>query len=115
MQTARRLDEVGQGMLLLDSQRFKFEDAKTHLIALAPLQHTLDTDLVAAKVAELNAICAEVSSELDQLEAGLRMRYLALGPMWGFALLFSVVLYVKYKQLRKQHVTPVPRDASIDG
>lgn len=115
VQTARRLEDVGHGMLLVDKQRFKFEDAKTHLIALAPLQHTLDTDLVAAKVTELNAVCEEVSSELDELEAGLRMRYIALGPMWGFALLFSVVLYIKYKQLRKQHVTPVPRDASIDG
>ncbi len=115
VQTARRLDEVGQGVLLVENQRFRFEDAKTHLIALAPLQHTLDNDLVAAKVAELNAVCDEVSAELDELEAGLRMRYLALVPMWGFALVFSAVLYVKYKQLRKQYVTPVPRDRSSEG
>ena len=35
VKTAKRLDEVGRGVLLVDNVRFKFGDAKTHLIALA--------------------------------------------------------------------------------
>jgi len=106
--TASYLDKVGQGVLLVDNQRFKFEDAKTHLIALAPLQHTLDNDKVEAKVEELNKVCDEVTTELKDLEKDLGYRYSALGPMWGFCIVFSIALYVKFKRLKKQYVKPLP-------
>ncbi len=109
-QTADRLEKVGQGVLLVENQRFLFDDAKTQLIGLAPLQHTLNNDKVKAKVAELNAVCDQVNAELDTLEDGLRLRYVALIPIWAFAVLFSVILYVKYKQLKRQYVTPLPSE-----
>ncbi|HUU85529.1 MAG TPA: hypothetical protein VM243_18675 [Phycisphaerae bacterium] len=107
VQTAARLDEVGQGVLLVENQRFKFEDAKTHLIELSPVQHSLDNDLVAEKVAALNQVCEEVNAELDELQAGLRLRNLALIPIWAFAVVFSVLLYVKYKMLKRAYVKPL--------
>ena len=110
VQTGNRLDRVGQGVLLVDNQRFKFEDAKTHLIELAPLQHALDNTLVREKVAELNTICEEVNAELDTLVEGLRWRYRALGPIWVFALFFGSVLYAKYKLLKRAYVKPLPRN-----
>jgi hypothetical protein len=110
VQTGNTLDRVGQGVLLVDNQRFKFEDAKTHLIELAPLQHALDNTLVGEKVAELNTICEEVNAELDTLVEGLRWRYLALGPIWVFALFFGSVLYAKYKLLKRAYVKPLPRN-----
>lgn len=110
VETANRLDEVGAGVLLVENQRFKFEDAKTHLIELAPLQHTLNNDLVAAKVDELKTACDTVNGELDELVNGLRWRHRALGPIWVFAVLFAVALYAKYRQLRRAWVKPLPRD-----
>jgi hypothetical protein len=110
VQTAGQLDRVGRGVLLVEQQRFKFETATTHLIALAPLQHALNNDLVAGKVAELNTVCDEVRSDLTQLENGLRLRYQALTPIWIFALGFAAVLYAKYKALRAKYVTPLPGD-----
>ena len=107
-QTAGQLDQVGRGVLLVDQQRFKFETATTHLIALAPLQHALNNDLVAEKVAELNAVCDGVHTDLTQLENGLRLRYQAIIPIWIFSLGFAVVLYAKYKALRAKYVTPLP-------
>ena len=62
------------GVLLVDNQRFKFDDAKTHLIALAPLQHTLNNKLIEEKVKELNVVCDQVQGELASLEQGLRWR-----------------------------------------
>ncbi len=109
--TGNRLNRVGRGVLLVDSQLFKFEDAKTHLIELAALQHTLNNSQVDEKVAQLNAICAEVNSELDALEEGLRWRYSALIPIWAFALFFGSVLYIKYKLLKRAYVKPLPRGA----
>jgi hypothetical protein len=101
---------MGQGVLLVDNQRFKFEDAKTHLIELAPLQHTLDNSLVEEKVAELNTICDEVNRELDDLEEGLRLRHKLLLPIWAFAIFFGSVLYIKYKRLKRAWVKPLPRN-----
>jgi len=109
VETANRLDEVGQGVLLVDKQRFQFEDAKTHLIALAPLQHTLDNDRVAKKVEELNAVCDQVNGELDGLEAGLNRRYVALVPIWIFCVVLAAAFYAKYKQLKAIFVKPMPK------
>ncbi len=97
---------------MVDAQRFRFEDAKTHLIELAPLQHTLDNSVVGEHVEELNAVCAQVNAELDGLEAGLRRRHLALIPIWLFALLFAGACYAKYKQLKALHVGLIPRETN---
>lgn len=111
VETGHRLDQVSRGVLLVDNQKFKFEDAKTHLIALAPLQHTLDNAKVAEKVKELETVCAQVNKELDGLETGLAWRYKALMPIWAFAVVFAAALYVKYKALRAEFVRPLPRDS----
>ena len=37
VESANYLERVARGILLVDAQRFKFEEATTHLIALAPL------------------------------------------------------------------------------
>lgn len=107
VKTAVRLDQVGRGVLLVENQRFKFEDAKTHLIELSPVQHTLDQELVARKAAELSQVCDEVDAELDDLEAGLRFRNLMLIPVWGFAAFFSTLLYIKYRRLKRAYVKPL--------
>lgn len=107
--TANYLESLARGVVLVDNQRFKFEEATTHLIALAPLQHTLDNLVVADKVAELNKVADEVQADLVGLEKGLVMREQALLPIWGFAIVFSVLLYVKYKSLRARYVAPLPK------
>ncbi len=107
VQTAHHLDQVGHGVLLVDNQQFEFEEAKTHLIALAPLQHTLNNAKVEAKVTELKKVCDRVNAELTDLEVGLHWRYRALVPIWGFAILFAVALYMKYKALHAVFVKPL--------
>ncbi|MCO6435936.1 MAG: hypothetical protein J5J06_02485 [Phycisphaerae bacterium] len=106
VRTGYRLDEVERGVLLVDRQRFLFSDAKTQLIELAPTQHTLDSKLVTDKVAELNETCNQVEADLDKLERDLRLRHLALIPIWIFALGFAGLLYAKYKRLRTAYVKP---------
>ena len=113
VQTAGRLDEVGRGVLLVENARFRFGDAKTQLIALAPLQHTLDLSLVVEKVGEINDVCDEVNQGLDELEAGLRMRYRLLIPIWGFALFFAGLLYLKLRALKAVWVKPVDAATSV--
>ncbi len=108
VRTGLRLDQVGQGVLLVDRQRFLFQDAKTHLIGLSPVQHALDHDKVSAKVAELDTVCAQVDDELGESERGLHLRHAALIPIWAFAAVFAITLYAKYKYLKRVHVEPLP-------
>lgn len=110
--TAHRLEEVSRGVLLVEDQQFKFENAKTHLIELASLQHRLDPKAVEEEAAKLATVCREVNTALDELESGLHRRYLALFPIWAFALVFSVVLYAKYRSLKAQYVEPDAAGAS---
>ena len=51
--------------------------------------------------------------ELDGLENGLRLRYQALIPIWGFSIFFSVLLYMKYKQLKVSYVKPLPKESNL--
>lgn len=102
--TAHRLDEISRGVLLVEDQQFKLEEAKTNLIELASLQHRLDPKAVQEEAAKLDKICSEVNIALDKLERGLHWRYKALFPIWAFALLFSAVLYAKYRSLKAQYV-----------
>ena len=104
VKTAARLDEIGRGVLLVDNQRFKFEDARTHLIALAPMQHALDLPMIREKVAELAAECSAVNVELDDLEGGLRLRRGLLVVIWLVAVAFAVLCYAQYKKLRARLV-----------
>lgn len=110
VRTANRLDALSEGTLFVETQQFKFQDAKTHLIEIAPLVHTLNNTLVGDKVKELNGVCDEVNADLDELETGLALRYKALVPIWLFSLVFSALLYVKYKRLKAQYVKPMPSD-----
>ena len=102
--TAARIEKASRGVLIVDRQRFVFEDAKTHLIHVASIQHTLDAQKVGEKVAELDAVCERIETELDELEAGLRWRRILLVPIWLFAGCFAIALYVKYKQLKRTYV-----------
>lgn len=108
VRTALRLEEMGHGVLLVDKQRYEFEDAKTHLIALGALQHTLDEERVAEEISQLTEVCDRIDGELDGLESGLKWRHQALIPIWIFAVLFSIALYANYRRLKAAFVKPLP-------
>ncbi|MFQ5463256.1 MAG: hypothetical protein ACE5E5_11600 [Phycisphaerae bacterium] len=110
VRTASRLAKMRHGVLLTDAQEFTFQDARTYLVGLAPLQHTLDVDQVVAKAKEVHAVCDQVEAELDTLDAGLQWRHKLLIPIWVFAGLFAAALYAKFKQLKAIYVVPMPKN-----
>ncbi len=67
---------------------------------------------MSAKVTELNAVCDRVNAELNELEHGLRLRHMALVPIWVFALVFAALLYAEYKRLKAVHVKPLSEAAA---
>ncbi len=104
--TSWRVDRVARGVLLVEQEAFSLEQARTHLISLAAVQHTLDPNRVGQTAGALFDVCQEIDTSLDAKEAGLRWRYRALGPLWGFLAVFILALWIKYKRLRHVHVAP---------
>lgn len=107
LQTGARVDRVGRGVLLVQEEAFALEQARTDLIALAAIQHTLDEKRVTEALRKVLDVCRQINTSLDEKEARLRWRYWALLPMWAFLLLFICALWVKYKRLRKAYVVPI--------
>jgi len=99
VRTARRLDEAGRGVLLVDDEVFLFREARTHLVNMAPVQHSLDLAQVDAELGNLREVVHDVDTRLDDKEHGLRLRHLALIPIWVFALGFAAALYLLYRRL----------------
>jgi hypothetical protein len=104
VRTGQRLEEMAKGVVLVERQRFLFQDAKTHLVELAPQQHTLDLEKVKGTALELENVCGKVNTELDELEQSLAYRKVSLVPIFAFAIFFSGLLYVKFKRLKHQYV-----------
>jgi hypothetical protein len=105
--TAARVDQVAHGVLLVTDEALMLEEARTKLVSIGPLQHTLDVDKVTAAVGELDSLTAEIDRSLDRKLKGLHWRYWALVPLWLFVAFFVSILWVKYKRLKHEMVAPL--------
>ena len=101
-----RTEQVGRGILQVQDEAFNLSQARTHLISLAAIQHTLDEKQIADVAEKVLDVCRKVQSSLDQKERGLGWRYQALMPIWVFLSIFIVILWIKYKQLKKAYAVP---------
>ncbi len=104
--TKARVDRAARGVLLVPDEALRAEDAKTELMALYASLHTIDRAQTQSRVQKIGDICGEVYAALDQKESGLTMRRLMLLPAWGFASVFVVLMYRKFKMLRRAYVRP---------
>ncbi|MEK6642461.1 MAG: Rieske 2Fe-2S domain-containing protein [Planctomycetota bacterium] len=106
-QVASRVSEVGRGVLLVQDEAVRAEDAKTEVVALYAFLHTLDQGEIKKRSQKIHDIAKEVSDSLDTKEAGLTFRRGSLWPIWVFVAIFAVLMYRKYLELRKQYVHSV--------
>jgi cytochrome b6-f complex iron-sulfur subunit len=109
--TAERVDRVAHGVLLVQEEALRLEDAKTELVALYAFLHTLNRPEIATRAEKVREICAEVNAGLDGKESALRWRRTVLWPIWAFILIFSVFMYRKYLALKHQWVKSGPSSA----
>lgn len=89
--------------LFVDEETASLEEAKTNVIAMAPMQHTL----AEAKIAELNDKAATafkgIEESINAKRHGLKARKMFLGPLWIFVFIMMVALWLRYKQLKGGH------------
>jgi hypothetical protein len=101
---ARTSDRVAQATRagrFTDDEQLALEKAKTSLLQLPPLQHTLHQPKVAALVGTITSELGEVERQLDRQERAERWKKLALAPIWAFLLGMAWLFRAKQKRIER--------------
>ena len=102
--TAERVERLGRGILLVRNEALSADEARTELLALQAQLHTMDPVAVTERAKKLDESCQQIMTALDEKESGLAHRRQALSIVWVYVVVFSFLMYGKYKQLRKRYV-----------
>lgn len=105
--TAVRVDTMGRGNIQVEDEALLVEEMRTKLVGMGPLFHTLSLEDITKTTEDMDTLAAQVDQSLDKKVKILRLQRWALIPMWGFAIVFTAVLWVKYKRLKKAMVVPL--------
>lgn len=89
--------------IYVDEEISSLEAAKTDLIAMAPLQHTLNIAKLSELSEKITDITRRSTQNIQKKRQDLRWRKLALVPIWIFILIMTIALNTRYKQLKSQH------------
>ncbi len=102
--TVERIDRLGRGVLLVEEQAIRAQDARTGLIGLQAAMHKLDPKDIEQRVAAVEKICDEINRQLDEKEHSLVVRRRVLAAVWIFVALFVLLMYREYRTLRALYV-----------
>jgi hypothetical protein len=104
--TASKVDRARFGVLMLTDEALMVEELRTKVVALAPLQHTLDVAKVQKAVTGVEALSDQTEQSLGAKLRDLRWRHWALLPIWLFLMVFIAALWAKYRRLERAMVVP---------
>ena len=107
IKASARVDQAGSGELIVQDEAMQLEQARTHLVSLLAVQHTLDQQKILETAGAVIETSHQITASLDQKTASLALRRHMLLPVWGFLVLFAGALLVKYRQLKHALVVPV--------
>lgn len=97
-----RLQQLSRTGFHVDEETVLLEEARTGVLQLAPLQHTLDESKVAAKAGEAEATIAEIHRRLDGKERAESWKKKALVPIWAFLLAMAGLFWMKLTRIKKE-------------
>ena len=89
--------------IFVEEEAASLEEAKTDMIALAPLQHTLSLDKLSEHSKKLIQTTDEISQNIHKKRQFLKWRKFALVPIWIFIIVMASALWAKYKQIKALH------------
>jgi cytochrome b6-f complex iron-sulfur subunit len=104
--TAERVARLSHGVLLVRDEALQVDEVRTELVALDVFMHTLNDAEIAARARKINDVSTGVNAALDRKDQGLAWRRLALLPVWGFVVVFGILMYRKYLLLKHAYVRP---------
>jgi Rieske Fe-S protein len=102
-----RIDEVGSGEVLVQDEAMLLDQARTNLVSLLAVQHTLDEQKIFGVAGAVIETSHQIEASLDLKEASLALRHHLLLPVWGFIVLLAGALLVKHRRLKHALVVPV--------
>jgi hypothetical protein len=88
--------------IFVESEMASLEAAKTNMIAMAPLQHSLSSTKIFELHHKVVSAAEDITTEIHKKRKALQWRKLSLLPVWGFIAVMIVALWVKYRRLRSQ-------------
>jgi len=101
--TGDRLAQATRAGLYTDDQQVALDQARTSLLQLAPLQHTLSEPKVSALAKQTASQLAEIDRSLDRMEQTERMKKIALLPLWIFLGAMAWAFHARGKQLESRN------------
>ncbi len=107
VKASARIDEVGSGVLLVQDEAMLLDQARTNLISLLAVQHTLDESKILQTGGAVIETANQIEASLDQKVASLALRRHLLPPVWVFIAVFAGALLVKHRQLKHALVLSV--------
>jgi hypothetical protein len=82
--TGDRLARATRAGLFTDDEQVAFDQARTSLLQLSPLQHTLNEPKVGGLAKQAASQLGEIDRRLDRMERTEHLKKLALIPIWIF-------------------------------
>ncbi len=86
--------------IFVEEEEGLLEEAKTKVVEMQPLQHTLSYQKLAEVYGQAEARTTEIKKMIADKRQGLKWRKIALIPIWIFVFIMSWALIMKYKQLK---------------
>ena len=88
--------------IFVEEETGALEDAKTNVISMAPLQHSLSSGRISELYEKFEGVAREIKTWVYQKRKALKWRKTALIPIWIFIAIMVSALWVKYKRLKHQ-------------
>ena len=99
--TEERVGRMARAGYHTDDEQLALEEARTSLVQLAPLQHTLSLEKVGASAGALDAALGKIDARLDAQERTEGLKKLALVPVWAFLLALAGVFWAKKREVER--------------
>jgi hypothetical protein len=96
--TGDRLARASRAGLFTDDEQLALDQARTSLLQLAPLQHTLSAPKVGELAKQTASQLAAIERNLDRMERTERTKKMALIPLWIFLGAMAWVFRARGKQ-----------------
>jgi hypothetical protein len=86
----------------VEGEEASLEEAKSNLVTMAPLQHTLNPDRIRTPFEKVMAAAKEIQTSIARKKKHLQWRKNALIPLWIFIAVMALALTAKHKQLKNR-------------
>ena len=86
--------------MFVEEEQGALDEAKTNVIAMAPLQHSLSLSRISGLHQKFTEVADEIQTRIYKKRSALKWRKILLIPIWLLVLTMMVALWMKYKQLK---------------